>query len=514
MSLKSIIGGVLIASTLSVGVGAAVVTSQNDRAIKAEAAVSKTVTRVYIEDQVTTTPVLAIESISFASGYDHTAWRAFLTSYLGTRSSYTTTSGSSMPSSKGWSYMSDSEQQKYLLCPTGSKNFTMIFPEWVTAFSYKAVGNNWWNWFDVNGSAVGLHSGWGIGKKVNSYIYNDGGWKMNANLDNTAQTNTWGDITITARAIKSGTTTELANKSITMSKYYKIKDQTYNDIFGYTFGGWYTTNALSTEHNTLLTANETIYAKETAKTEAYVSGTMNEWNASDPTYLMEPGSDSQYHISVTFAKDTEFKIVYQKSNWYGWSQVDQSSSVVTNSSIVQGSDPDSTGYRIKAAVAGTYEIYLKTTAGSNKLWIQQDSETEATVFATAFLSSITCTDNSTTFNINVWNNVSGTASMEYKFSQLTIGAQGLLKTAQAKQDGTIIQQCVARYDRILGKYGYGTASGQYHDFMQRTPSPLFSTNVQPSLNSNNCFATVFIVISSVVTLVAVGGFFLIKKKKA
>ena len=315
--------------------------------------------------------------------------------------------------------MSNSEQEKYLLCPSGSKNFTMVFPEWVTALSYKAVGNNWWNWFDVNGSAVGLHSGWGIGKKVNSYIYNDSGWKMNANLDNTAQTNTWGDITVTARAIKYGTTTELANKSITMSKYYKISGESY-DMFGYTFGGWYTTNALTTVHNTLLTANATVYAKETVKTEAYVSGTMNDWNASDPNYLMEPGENSQYRISKAFTANTEFKIVYQGSNWYGWSQVDQTSKVVTNGSIIQGTDPDTTGYRIKVAVAGTYEIYLKTTEGTNKLWIQQDSTSEATSYATAFLAAITCTSDSTTFNINSWNQVSGTSSMEYKYNDLTI----------------------------------------------------------------------------------------------
>ena len=515
--LKAIIG--VLASSLMLGAAVGISSIHNNQeAQPVEAAVSKTVTRVYIEDQVTTTPVLAIESISFdtAAGYGHAQWRDFLTSYLGTRSSYNTTSGTSMPSTKGWSFMSDSEQEKYLLCPSGSKNFTMIFPEWVTAFSYKAVGNNWWNWFDVNGSPVGVHSGWGIGKKVNSYIYNDGGWKMNANLDNTAQTNTWGDITVTARAIKNGTTTELANKSITMSKYYVIKGQTYNDIFGYDFGGWYTSNALTTEHTALLTAKATVYAKETPKTVAYLSGTFNDWAGTDANYLMEPAENSQYKISVTLAANAEFKVHYTTASaWYGWSQVDQSSTVITNNSIVEGTDPDSTGTRIKVALAGTYEIYFKTNYENNKLWIQQDSNTEATAYATTFLASITCTSDSTTFSINVWNNVSGTASMEYKFNQLTIGAQGILTTATPNPSGTKIQQCIARYDRILSKYGYGTAAGKYHDFMNRKPAvvSLAPTVALLSNETTGSNSALIIILVSTLSVTAIGGYFFLRKRK-
>ena len=518
-SIKALIATIFASMSIGTAIGVGGFSNAKDDVKAAEAAVSKTVTRVYIEDQVTTTPVLAIESISFASGYDHTAWRAFLTSYLGSRSSYNTTQGGSMPSSKGWSYMSNSEQEKYLLCPTGNKNFTMVFPEWVTAFSYKAVGNNWWNWFDVNGAAVGLHSGWGIGKKVNSYIYNDGGWKMNANLDNTAQTNTWGDITITARAIKYGTTTELASKSITMSKYYKISSETY-DLWAYTFDGWYTTNALTTEHNTLLTANSTIYAKETMQTVAYVSGTFNNWNASDPNYLMtvESIDQQQFYIKFTVAKDAEFKCVVWGNQWHGWSQINQSSSVVQNGSIIQGSDPDGTGARIKAAVAGTYEIYFKNNYDTNKIWIQQDATTEATAYATTFLSTITCTgQGSVSFNIGDWNTVgAATTSMEYKFSQLTSGASGLLKIANANPNGTVIEQCAARYDAILSKYGYGTGSGQYHDFMERTPSSANRINpiaIGGGMDATKTNTAVIISVISVVTVGAVAGYFFLRRRK-
>ncbi len=489
---------------------------------KAEAAVSKTVTRVYIEDQVTTTPILAIESISFASGYDHTTWRAFLTSYLGARSSYTTTSGTSMPSSKGWSYMSSSEQEKYLLCPSGSKNFTMIFPEWVTAFSYKAVGNNWWNWFDVNGSAVGLHSGWGIGKKVNSYIYNDSGWKMNANLDNTAQTNTWGDITLTAIASYNGS--KIAEKKITMSKYYIAKSQSYGDIFGYTTSDkWYKALDCSTEHTSLITANTTVYNKLTVKKVAYLQGTMNSWTDND-SYVLSPTVDDQYFIDISLSKDSEFKIHYKDGTnvWYGWSQVDPDSSALKSGAIIEGSDPDSTGSRIKVNTATTYEIYFKVNNESNKLWIQLDSNVEADLYAQEFLTTITCTgQGSTSFSMNSWNIVGeATNSMEYKFNHLTIGAQGKITGATASQSGTNVQKMLARYDAILSKYGYGTSSDKYHDYLNRQPEPLGAIRsfspFRYFTNDEDNLSTIIIIAASSVSLLSLTalGVLILKKRKS
>ncbi len=228
---------------------------------------------------------------------------------------------------------------------------------------------------------------------------------------------------------------------------------------------------------------------------------------------MLPKGDQQFYIRITLAKDAEFKFVVW-DEWHGWTQVDQNSTVVTNGSIVQGSDPDSTGYRIKAAVAGTYEVYFKNNYDSGKIWIQQDAETEASAFATTFLATITCTSTSTTFDISAWNHSgSETASMEYKYSQLTEGARGLLTIADADQGGSVIEQCAARYDRILGKYGYGTASGQYHDFMGRTPARIGSSAVIVNLNNKTTTNSVIVVVVVSITAIAVAGFFFFFYKK-
>ena len=71
-----IIGFTALTAVAAVGVSLGV---SKPSANQVDAAVSKTVTKVYVEGQVTSVPVLAIESISFDSsaGYGHTQWREF-----------------------------------------------------------------------------------------------------------------------------------------------------------------------------------------------------------------------------------------------------------------------------------------------------------------------------------------------------------------------------------------------------------------------------------------------------
>ena len=106
--------------------------------------------------------------------------------------------------------------------------------------------------------------------------------------------------------------------------------------------------------------------------------------------------------------------------------------------------------------------------------------------------------------------------MEYKFKQLTTGAQHLLTNATANQSGSNVEQCVARYDRILGKYGYGEGSGQYHDFMSRTPSSLSAPRISilgdNPINDNNK-TVLLIVIASLLAAAGVGGYFFFRRKK-
>ena len=499
MNIKKLFSGlgILLTTCLGIGVTTSVISSKNTSTeTEAAATIVKPVTRVYIEDQVDAgTTVLAIESISFADGYSHTEWRAFLTHYLECdNQNYDTAPGKAMPSEKGWSYMSSSETEKYLICPTGSINFTFTFPEWVSAFSYKAVGNLWWNWFDVNGAAVGVHSSWGIGKKLNSYIFNDGGWKMNANLDNTDQTHTWGDVIINRRVYDSkGWKKKLvySDDKLEYSMYYKV--DTY-EVFGQKFNGWYTTDGLSTPYVITL-STWTVHAY-LEKIDAYLTGTMTSWSH-DSTYDMTTTEDYQYMISVTLEKDTEFK-VYVDGVYYGYENVITTDNRMISEGYITYGTYDY-GTRIKVGKTSTFEIYIKSHDGY-AIWIQQDHNAEANEFALLFLENITCNSDSVRFDISTWNNVSGTSSMEYQYSLLTKGAKDVFKEATPNEEGSKVEQAVARYDRILYKYGYGPSS--YHDFMERSPSTLSSGSIISLFRSDTDSSNfvIIIIVSSLISL--------------
>ena len=505
---KSLIGVAMATMVLGGSIGVA--SNVDKEPAKAEAAISKSVSKLGIYDKVNSdTRVVSIESISFASGYNKENWESFLDNYLSPRTSFVTTKGTNMPSTPSWSYKG-SDTTKYYLCPTGSKDFEMFFPEWITAYSFVAYGNKWYNEFKVGNNPVSVHGGWGIGKFIYGDIKDNSGWYLSVGEDATAQSKQWGDVTVTE--IAQYGSTEIERRNVTLSKYYKLDEYS---LFGYSFGGWYSNLECTTEHSGFITSTSTLYAKETLNKIAHIAGTMNGWNKSDDNYLMMPAENSQYRIVTALAKDVEFKVVLN-DDWHGWSQVDQSSNVVKNGSIVQGTDPDSTGFRIKVAVAGTYEIYIKTTADTNKIWIQQDSVTEAKAYAVEFLTTITCSgQGSVTFQINKWNKVgSETISMEYKIEQLTQGAKHLMDGTTSTSD-TDILNARERYDEVLGKHGYGTEPGQYHDFMGRKPAPrgVINPAIRDLTNGNVNNSNIWIIVTSVITVAGVSVFFFLKKRK-
>ncbi len=82
-------------------------------------------------------------------------------------------------------------------------------------------------------------------------------------------------------------------------------------------------------------------------------------------------------------------------------------------------------------------------------------------------------------------------------------AEGLTPT------GDVIEKALARYDFIIVKYNKGQGLSSYTDFMSRDPSASYRTS--PIANTNNAGAIIAIV--SVISLSAVAGFFLLRKRK-
>lgn len=175
-----------------------------------------------------------------------------------------------------------------------------------------------------------------------------------------------------------------------------------------------------------------------------------------------------------------------------------------------GTDVDATVLK-----AGTLEFYVKM--NSQLIWSQVPSSTEADSYAQEFLTTITCNGSSVTSALSAWNTVgTATTSMEYKFSQLTAGAKNILKAVPAggNKSGTNVEKCIARYDFILGKYGYGTGTDKYHDFMERTPAKQSAVlSVFTGINEERTTPIIAVVIVTVVSLTAIGGYFYLRHKK-
>lgn len=244
----------------------------------------------------------------------------------------------------------------------------------------------------------------------------------------------------------------------------------------------------------------------------HIGGSFNNWVMNDSSYKMTDGFDDdgghQASISLTTTADNvtlKAATLYNGTttmNYYGELEPGYNSQFIGN---------DSSG-NIQLKKAGTYELYLKS---DRKVWAQVSSATEANEYALTFLSTISCTNTSTTFSMNAWNTVgSETTSMEYKFSQLTTGAKNVLKGASANPSGSNVEQCIARYERVLYKYGYGEGDSKYHDFMERKPATISGSTIIPNIiDDKTTNATLATVIITIVSLAAVGGFFFLRKKK-
>ena len=494
-----------LAMLLGLGVAGGLSLARKDAksVIRVDAA-APSVTKIVLSDAANWCfRTLWLESFSFSSGYSADDLADFIEDYYVTEKSTWDKQGTVK------SY--HEYNGGYNLCAGGSTSpYTFLLPTWVTTckVTIENNGNSYYmNYLDnlykySNNTGGGTNTG-GVGKQVN-LAGND--WGGSSSIGSAATESSF--ETTVSLTFKADASTTISTDSVTMSKYDTLS-QTIP--FGYELDGWYTNSNLTTAHDSNLPLGQTtLYGKVSVKKVAYLAGSMNGWSTSDDNYLMTPAQDQQFRIDLTLNSGDEFKVVYN-GGWYGWANLDSDSPVYNKA--MSGTN------NIVVNTTGKYEIYIKTDSGvasNKKLWIQRDSEDEAIDYATTFLASITCNGSSTTFALNVWNKVgSETTSMEYKFEQLTQGAKHLLNGTTSTSNTTILG-AIARYDYILGKYGYGTATGQYHDFMGRTPASLTAPRISilgNNSNSDSDTTLLLAVVASTLAILGVGGYFFLRRKK-
>ena len=127
---------------------------------------------------------------------------------------------------------------------------------------------------------------------------------------------------------------------------------------------------------------------------------------------------------------------------------------------------------------------------------------DADAFAESFLEEQLCDGGLTAPNIDTWNTLADL------YGDLADEDKALFASAVPNEKGTAIEQCVARYDYIVGKYG----SDVYRDFMGRSPEPLnygFSANKQISDEAPAWFCALTLLAATLI----LGGAFIARRRK-
>ena len=156
-----------------------------------------------------------------------------------------------------------------------------------------------------------------------------------------------------------------------------------------------------------------------------------------------------------------------------------------------------------------------TSGGSVVVYSFEEYTDVAITYATNFLNANVCgTNDNTKASASVW------AAQYSAWTQINSGAQNILKNGAANADSDdMIQKCLAKYDRVQYLYYNTNERDTYNDFMLRvsngkvTPRSGNSLILGKTLLGENTNTVAIIVIISMVSVTAIGGYFFLRKRK-
>ena len=207
------------------------------------------------------------------------------------------------------------------------------------------------------------------------------------------------------------------------------------------------------------------------------------------------GHVEYYSTSVTFAKNDTFKSVVPSSagdKYYA--------AYSTHISLTSNFTGD--GYNnITVNIAGTYAFYLDSVTRS--VYITKVEIAEADEWAQYFLSHVGC--DATGRNLP-----SGWTACATEYAKLSGPAKNIVYGATAKESGTYVEQAVARYDVAVRNHSSLTKFIVNSSDTPRSAAINVNPIAQAVANSGSMIAIIAI---SSVSIAAIGGYFLFKKKK-
>lgn len=185
-------------------------------------------------------------------------------------------------------------------------------------------------------------------------------------------------------------------------------------------------------------------------------------------------------------------------------------SIVGNNAYITGTN----GYTLTHNTAGNRFRYY---SGSNsvKLYKLKVSD-NADAFATTFMSAFSCDaggTNKPSFAIKEGETRWTWALLAAEYDTLTNSEKEQFRTGVASEAGTNIQQALARYDYIVGKYLKGGLDNTFTDFMSRNPSPIagaYNVSIETRNYDNGSLLAISGAAAAFATL---GGVFLISRRR-
>lgn len=192
---------------------------------------------------------------------------------------------------------------------------------------------------------------------------------------------------------------------------------------------------------------------------------------------------------------------------------------ILNTFSISGSDVAVTG-------TNTYSLTLNTLGdrfryynnGTVKLYkLKTSSKTDA--FAQTFLGAFTCDNsgvNKPTFTIKEGTTYWSWTLLATEYDTLNAVEKEAFRLGVASKTGTTIEQALARYDLVVGKYFKGGLDTELisSDFMNRNPAPLAGSAEVSVVYSNNSASTIIIVVVALTSITSIGVLLVIKRKRS
>ncbi len=297
---------------------------------------------------------------------------------------------------------------------------------------------------------------------------------------------------------------------------------------GYEFTGWntaangkgtaYAVGSTITKNTQAAGSTLTLYAQWKQIQYHVVGNNKGNWSPSGPgAVLFEASGAGQYKAeNLTFISGEQWKIIKGSDGWVE-SGYNTNKDIFDTYMYVSGGNVNVTA----AGAAFRYSIYINinpSTYEITEIWVAFFYNAEK--FATELMSN---TDSICASNQGhnasalkpVW------ASMYADLSNYPQSEINKLKNADAKEDGSTIEQGMARYDKICKIYGTALEQSpktySYNFLGRNSANKQSMPSILPGLvDSNGNISNgsyIWIIVVSAVAVASVGAFFFIKKRK-